>query len=43
MDKNPHGAMNPTDNIIRDARVFGIITVTETCAEQQIVFDCYFR
>jgi len=32
IDKDPHGAMNPTGNIIRDAWVFGIIPETETCA-----------
>ena len=32
IDKDPHGAMNPTGNIIRDARVSGIIPETETCA-----------
>ena len=31
IDKDPHGAMNPTGNIIRDAWVFGIIPETETC------------
>lgn len=28
---DPHGAMNATGNIIRDAWVFGIIPETETC------------
>lgn len=32
IDKDPHGAMNPTGNIIRDAWVFGIIPETETCS-----------
>jgi len=32
IDKDPHGAMNPTGNIIRDAWVFDIIPETETCA-----------
>jgi len=32
IDKDPHGAMNPTGNIIRDAWVFGIIPESETCA-----------
>ena len=32
IDQDPHGAMNPTGNIIRDAWVFGIIPETETCA-----------
>ena len=32
IDKDPHGAINPTGNIIRDAWVFGIIPETETCA-----------
>lgn len=31
IDKDPHGAMNPTGNIIRDAWVFGLIPQTETC------------
>lgn len=29
--KDPHGAMNPTGNIIRDAWVFGLIPEEETC------------
>jgi hypothetical protein len=29
--KDPHGAMNPTGNIIRDAWLFGLIPETETC------------
>ncbi len=32
IDKDPHGAINPTGNIIRDAWVFEIIPETETCA-----------
>jgi len=32
IDKDPHGAINPTGNIIRDAWVFGIIPESETCA-----------
>lgn len=32
IDQDPHGAINPTGNIIRDAWVFGIIPETETCA-----------
>jgi hypothetical protein len=32
IDKDPHGVMNPTGNIIRDAWMFGIIPETETCA-----------
>ena len=31
IDKDPHGAMNPTGNIIRDAWLFGLIPETETC------------
>jgi hypothetical protein len=31
IDKDPHGAMNPTGNIIRDAWVFGLIPESETC------------
>lgn len=31
IDKDPQGAMNPTGNIIRDARVFGLIAEEETC------------
>ena len=31
IDKDPHGAMNPTGNIIRDAWLFGLIPGTETC------------
>jgi hypothetical protein len=31
IDKDPYGAMNPTGNIIRDAWLFGLIPVTETC------------
>ena len=32
IDQDPHGAINPTGNIIRDAWVFGIIPESETCA-----------
>ncbi len=32
IDKDQHGGMNPTGNIIRDAWVFGLIPETETCA-----------
>ncbi len=32
IDKDPHGAMNATGNIIRDAWVFDLIPETETCA-----------
>jgi len=32
IDKDPHGAMNPTGNIIRDAWVFEIIPEAESCA-----------
>ena len=32
IDQDPHGAMNPTGNIIRDAWLFGMIPETETCA-----------
>ena len=32
IDQDPHGAMNPTGNIVRDAWVFGLIPETETCA-----------
>ena len=32
LDKDEHGGMNPTGNIIRDAWVFGIIPESETCA-----------
>ena len=31
LDKDKHGGMNPTGNIIRDAWVFGLIPETETC------------
>ena len=31
IENEPHGAMTPTANIIRDAWVFGIIPETETC------------
>jgi len=31
IDKDPHGAMNPTGNIIRDAWLFGLLPETETC------------
>ena len=31
INNDPHGAMNPTGNIIRDAWVFGIIPESETC------------
>ncbi len=31
IDKDPHGAINPTGNIIREARVFGIIPESGTC------------
>jgi len=31
IDKDPHGAMNATGNIIRDAWVFGLIPESETC------------
>lgn len=32
IDQDPHGGMNPTGQIIRDAWVFGLIPETETCA-----------
>lgn len=32
IDQDPHGAINPTGNIIRDAWVFGLLAETETCA-----------
>lgn len=32
IDKEPHGGMTPTANIVRDARVFGIIPESESCA-----------
>ena len=32
LDKDEHGGMNPTGNIIRDAWVFGILPEGETCA-----------
>ena len=31
IDKDPHGAMNRTGNIIRDAWLFGLIPESETC------------
>ena len=31
IDNDPHGAMNATGNIIRDAWVFGLIPENETC------------
>ena len=31
LDKDAHGGMNPTGQIILDARVFGLIPETETC------------
>ncbi len=40
---DPHGAMNSTGNIIRDAWVFGIIPESETCEgwTPQRVSDLY--
>lgn len=32
IDEDPSGGMNPTGNIVLDARVFGLIPETETCA-----------
>ena len=32
IDKDPQGAMNATGNIIRDAWVFGLIPIEETCS-----------
>ncbi|WPL16703.1 hypothetical protein Thiowin_01672 [Thiorhodovibrio winogradskyi] len=32
LDKDSFGGMTPTGTIVRDARVFGLIPETETCA-----------